>query len=518
VGSELSYPSSPLYPYLIAPLYLLGGRAFFWAVYGAQAVVDAAHAVLLRRLGSSLFGPAAGWFAGIGWAGYGLAVFFTGDLMEATFAAFLATAGVACALGRADAGSERGGNPWPRALLGGLLLAAAALLRPHFLVVLPAAAAGCAWLARGGHRLRVAAAFCAGAGLLLGASLLRNAAISGEPILVSPYSGLNAYLGNHRGATGYLGFPAGKGLRNDLDLRQAAKAMPEALAGRALGEREVSAFWWRETLREIAASPAASLRLMGTKLRLFWSSQEAPNHLDFYFFREGSPALALAAVPFGLIGPISLVGIFLAAAGPLRSRRALVLCGVVAVYCAGACLFFIADRFRLPITGWLLLPAGGAAAYLLDSARSRRFAPAAAAAAAALLLGLALHVPARGPHGARERVMVAASLMGRGRAEEAETLLRRAVEVDPNSAAARFNLGRLLSAGGRDGEAEGELREAIRIAPDFWAAHEALGDLLAREAGGWTDESREELRRAAEIEPYGARAEEIRRKLAAAGP
>ena len=41
LGEELTYPSSPLYPYLIAPFFLLGGRMTFWAIYLFQAALDA---------------------------------------------------------------------------------------------------------------------------------------------------------------------------------------------------------------------------------------------------------------------------------------------------------------------------------------------------------------------------------------------------------------------------------------------------------------------------------------------
>ncbi|HZE87889.1 MAG TPA: glycosyltransferase family 39 protein, partial [Verrucomicrobiae bacterium] len=243
VGSGLAYPSSPLYPYLIAPFFLLPGRAAFAGAYVLQALLDAGSAVLLKRTATTLFGRAAGWIAGLAWAAYGLAVFFTADLMEATAAAFFANLFLYLAVRAPESASRR--------IVTGAALAAAVLLRPHFLLVLPIAIAGAAWLAAPGDRRRAALFLAAGALGLLGLSLARNVAASGEMVMVSPYSGLNAYLGNHRGASGYLEFPPGKGLRNDVDLKDAAHAYPEAREGRPLSESEVSRFWWGETLREI---------------------------------------------------------------------------------------------------------------------------------------------------------------------------------------------------------------------------------------------------------------------------
>ena len=530
IGSELSYPSSPLYPYLIAPFIALPGRSGFLAIAVLQAILDAASALLVRRTASSLFGAAAGWIAGIAWAGYGTAVFFASDAVEATTATFFANLALFLLIvpARGDGAREDGGSRRRaegasaasprRSLFAGAWFGTAALLRPHFLVLLPLAAV---LLLRGVPRraaLRGAASFGAGAALLLGLSLARNLAISGEPILVSPHSGLNAYLGNRRGANGYLTFPAGVGLRNDMDLREAARLYPEAAAGRSLSERDLSRFWWRETVREVLSDPAAWSLLMARKLRLFWSSYEAPNHLDFYFFRESSIALAIAAVPFGLIAPTALLGAGLVFAGALRGRGAIAVALLALAYSGVCAAFFIADRFRLPATGWIVILASGGVSWILRAASGGRGARAAVAGLLVAALALALRVPPPPSHGAREHVMLAAALAGRGRTGEAERMLRRAVEIDPASSVARFNLGRLLASSGREAEGEEALKEAVRLAPDFAAAHAALGDLAARSGREGADtEARRSYERALGLEPYGPEADRIRNLLSGAG-
>jgi tetratricopeptide (TPR) repeat protein len=516
LGTELSYPSSPLYPYLIAPLFLLPGRAAFWALYAAQAAVDAANAVLLRRAGTMLFGRAAGWAAGIAWAGYATAVFFTAGLVEAAPAAFLADLALLLLLRAASAWRDPSGpRPGFRPIVAsGLALGAASLLRPHFLLVIPAASAAAAWIAGRGSRLRAAAALASGAAVLLLASAARNAAVSGEWVLVSPYSGLNAYLGNHRGARGDLSFPPGRGLRNDMDLRRAAHAYPEAVSGGSMTAGEVSRFWWAETVRDVRADPAAWAALVGRKCFLFWSSIEIPNHMDHGYLRGGSLALPAAAVPFGLIGPLALTSVVLILAGSRRGGAPGpgVLLFLTLAYAGGVVLFFVADRFRLPATGWLCLLAGGAVGSIFEAARGRRWTAAAVPALLAAALAVALHAPQPPSTGVRERVMAAAILAGRGRTAEAEALLRKAVAADPASPLARFNLGRFLARTDRRGEAESELREAARLAPDMAAAHAALAD-LAR-ARGTPEGDAEALRHAgiaAALDPYGPEAERIRR-------
>ncbi|MBI3448340.1 MAG: glycosyltransferase family 39 protein [Acidobacteria bacterium] len=507
VGSGLAYPSSPLYPYLIAPFFLMSGRAAFAGVYLLQALLDAASAVLIKRTAAALFGRAAGWVAGLAWAAYGLAVFFTADLMEATAAAFFASLFLYLAVRAPTSTSRR--------LVTGTALAAAVLLRPHFFLVLPIAIAGAAWLAPLEERRRATALLCLGAILPLGLSLARNLAASGEMVLVSPYSGLNAYLGNHRGASGNLEFPPGKGLRNDVDLKEAAHAYPEAMEKRPLSESEVSQFWWGETLREIEADPAAWGALLARKVALFWSPRETPNHLDFEVFRPASPSLSAAVVPFALAGPAALCGLALVVGGAFHDRRVIVLAILVAAYNGACAIFFVADRFRLPAAGWIVVLGAGAATEIAARARSGRTAAAVWPLVVAVSAGVLLYVPAPLASGARERVMIAATLLWRGRALEAEMLLRNAVAIDPKSAVASFNLGRLLVATGRWDDAQSVFAEAVRLSPEFAPARAALGDLAKRRG---TPEGRARARALYEsalaIEPYGRDADRVRRELA----
>jgi tetratricopeptide (TPR) repeat protein len=513
VGTDLSYPSSPLYPYLLAPFFLLPGKAVFWATYLVQAALDSTSALLLKRTGTTLFGSAAGWLAGVAWAVYGLAVFYSGDLMEATAAAFFANLFLYLYIGRHRSSPAAD-------LAAGICLGLASLLRPHFLPLCALAALALLCLRQPAARRASLAAFTAGLVLPLSLSLARNVAVSGEAVLISPYSGLNAYLGNHRNAPGYLRFPTGRGLRNNVDLRQAAHAYPEAIAGRPLSEPEVSRFWWAETGREITAAPLEWSGLMFRKARLFWASYEAPNHLDFYFFRSASLPLAAAVIPFGFFGPLGLAGVALILGRGLRrragrpSRETLFLATATLAY-AGICsAFFIGDRFRLPISGWIAVLAGATLAALIRDLKRGRFLPSGLLAAFVALLSGALLVPPPESHGAREHVMVAASLAGRGRLEEAERLLHRAVDLEPGSAVARFNLGLHLLRRDRPRRALVEMREATRLAPEFAAAHGILGDLILRLDPGAIEDARRHYRTALRIEPYGTDARRLEAALA----
>jgi len=74
----------------------------------------------------------------------------------------------------------------------------------------------------------------------------------------------------------------------------------------------------------------------------------------------------------------------------------------------------------------------------------------------------------------------AAELIEAGRAAQAEPLLRQAIAVEPDYAAAHNDLGVLLSRSGRLGEALRELRRAVELEPSAARYHNALGVALAR--------------------------------------
>jgi len=89
-----------------------------------------------------------------------------------------------------------------------------------------------------------------------------------------------------------------------------------------------------------------------------------------------------------------------------------------------------------------------------------------------------------------------------GRASDAETEFKKALEIDPDFVPASVTLADLYRATGRDGDAEKILRAALTRQPDAGAVHHALGLWLVR--AGRRDEALVELKRAAELAPASA--------------
>ncbi len=89
-----------------------------------------------------------------------------------------------------------------------------------------------------------------------------------------------------------------------------------------------------------------------------------------------------------------------------------------------------------------------------------------------------------------------------GKSKEAEFLQRKAIEINPNFAAAHSNLGIILKDLGNLKEAELSQRKAIELRPDFAEAYSNLGNIL-RDLG-LLKEAESSYRKAIELKPDSA--------------
>jgi len=104
-----------------------------------------------------------------------------------------------------------------------------------------------------------------------------------------------------------------------------------------------------------------------------------------------------------------------------------------------------------------------------------------------------------GAKGVWALVLLASRYRQVGREEDAETALRRAVEVDPNYEEAHGTLAALLHRKGNYDEARLHWRKALELAPEYWQARYNLG-LTLREQGE-EEEALIHLAKAVELAP-----------------
>ncbi|HUT76315.1 MAG TPA: glycosyltransferase family 39 protein, partial [Polyangia bacterium] len=455
---------SPLYPYFLSAIYAVTGPSLLAAKI-IQAVLSAGCCLLIHLIGRRVFGILAGVIAAALWALYSLSIFYDTELLVAAIQTPLNLA-VALFLLRAERTGGR--RSW---LAAGVLLGLSTLARPNTLLlaglIVPwGALALRGRFSRGAVALRLAL-FGAGMALMVAPVTVRNHVVGDDFVLVSSQSGANLYIGNGPGAAGTFRVPAEfLSTRADDPLQQqrAYREHAERARGRPLKPSEISDYWTERALEHVVEHPADSILLLLRKTAMFFNHHEPGNSRDFYSSRRFSAILALPLLDFSVVGSLGLLGLIVS----LRIfRRAFVLYAMVAVYAASLVLFFVLAHYRMPITPFFALFAGGGAVFLLEALAGHRFR--------ALLLGLSLlagsawfvHLDLYRP--GDSRFMVEYNLANRyrmlGRRPEAIDAYRRSIELQPNYISSHHNLAIYCGEEPRDLEcAEREWKAVLAIA------------------------------------------------------
>ncbi|HVT18386.1 MAG TPA: glycosyltransferase family 39 protein [Thermoanaerobaculia bacterium] len=433
---EVSW-QAPLYPYLLAAVYTVSGRsaaAVRWLQALLAAVTAVLLAVATRRAFGSAAGRIAGLLAALyGPAVFYTPLLLKVPpllFLEACLLLLLVppTQGMKQRLLTGDGGLRSIGSPpatprspshpsggegdapslfAPRPLragLAGLVLGIAALLQETLLALAPvlllyllfssgpvdAAASG--ERAAGSPRRRSAGGGGVKSGLVAAAALACGVAAVLAPLgfarrhggqeLVR--AGVNFYIGNSRGASGtYVALSAGSQdpARQRTDAERLAAAFAARRSGRplapispaSLSPAAVSALFWRESFAEIAEAPAAWLRLLLRKTRLFWNAYEIPDAEGYAVYRQESAVLRCLPLGFGAVAPLALAGFAAAWRSGPRERRSAVLLGLLA---AGTCLpvvlFYVFGRYRIEVVPFLIPLAAFALKWTFGTIRSRR--------------------------------------------------------------------------------------------------------------------------------------------------
>jgi Flp pilus assembly protein TadD len=501
---------SPLYVYFLATVFAAGGSLL--AARLIQIVLGAAGVALLYAAARHWFGERAALVAA------GLAMLtgiFTFNeilILQSALDPFL----VSCAL-YALTRTSAGGKSGAFAAAGGSL-GLLALNRPNAFVFAVAAAAavfvpafartvaGKQSTARGRRGLVLVASLLA----VLAANAARNYAVSGEFVLIASHGGLNLFIGNHDRADGTYTpvpgiTPSVAGQAGD------SKRVAEASTGRSLSPEEVSSYFARRAVDWVLAHPGDALRLWIRKIAILLNRVDVPLNYSYAFYAaEPFSLLRVLAIGPWLLLPLGIVGLFWPALR--QNHQGYWVWGMfVLAYGASVVLFFVTDRYRMPLFVPLCATAGAAMVRCVDLAGRRRFkalaGPTAASVTASLVvfanLGLddgmsgeqtrkAVWLVEQGAvadahrylqevapdhrHPGVLRFRVAQALLDTGHAEEAVPLLADATAIDGPRPAISLALGEALMRSGRAPEAVGHLEAAMDAQHDV----AITGPLLVR--------------------------------------
>jgi len=449
-GEEGVFFMSPLYPYVLALLYLIFGSYVHVGLI-FQALLGVLLVYLIYRIGERLFGQNVGLLSAFFAAFYRPFVYYEGVLLTSVLILVLNALILLLLI------SPHRTNF--RYFAAGLLLGLSALARPN--VLLFAAILIVFFIVKSGDGgLRRPAFLLLGLALVLAPVAYRNYQVSGSWVLTTAGAGMNFYAGNNPQAEGiyweapFLRSAEPKYENEDYRLEASRRL------GRVLSITEASSYWFQQGLSYIVHQPISYLQLLFRKLYLFFHRTEIPNNLSIYAAQDFSKTLRLIPLGFGLIAPLGIAFWF------MRARQSdMVIANLyILSYLLATLLFFVASEYRLPVLLMLLPFAAAALASLWNNIKCAQWK----AVSRLALLTVLFAVPIN--------------------ASTVFTASLSSPRMD------FFNLGSVLQKQERHAEAAGMFNRALIVDPDFAEAHRALGD--SYHALKQFDKAAEEFKRA----------------------
>jgi Tfp pilus assembly protein PilF len=325
-----------------------------------QACLEAGTALLLYKLGVSLFsapldeksssgrtlrGQVIGLLAAVGWACFQPAESYSIILMPTAWLVFVFWFVLWQIVKRRQAPAL------PTLLLFGLLMGftAMGIATVLFLVPLLIAALFLRWQGMAIRRMTGAGVILAGVFLGAAPAWIHNSFIARDPVFLSAHSGVNFWIGNNPVATGYPKFPPGLHAGQEAMLKDSITSAEKTL-GRPLKRSEVSAYWSAKAGAWIRAHPWDFVRLLGTKMRNFWSAFSYDDISVITALRDQS--IILPGLGFGLVAALGLPGLLIACWKVPRSRW---IAAAVLLHMASLLTVFVTERYRLAAVPGLLL-------------------------------------------------------------------------------------------------------------------------------------------------------------------
>jgi tetratricopeptide (TPR) repeat protein len=506
------YYVSPFYIYFLAAG--LAVLKSFTAVRVLQILLGTGSVAFLFYTTRTWFGERAAWIAAALAAFTGLFTFYEVLILQASVDAFLTSAALYFLTRGLTLLPPKGGNyrAGERAYLpsslasrpvdsasksspvvsafrrnlfvAGLLFGVQTLNRPNVML----AALGIALVMLIVTR-RVAPAAVLAAGLALGLSpaAVRNAMVAHEWSFVSSHGGLNFYIGNRETATGfYMPVP---GIKQTIAGQEKdARTVASRALGHPVTDAEASDYFFGLSRAWMTAHPGDALALFVKKLYYTFNAAHVPLPHSYPFYAYDVPtALRFYIVGPWLLVPLGLVGLAL---GPRpRDRAYLIWMAFVPAYAAAVALFFVAERYRLPLLVPLCAGAGAAIDRAIAAVQARRWSALATLAAGAAVLAVFANWPVKLDEGRwLEGLRTAQQLVILQRYDEAD---RWAARLDasnpPRPGAGRYGVGAQLLVLNQPERALPYLDASHQVNPSDATTDYALGQALfktgrAREA------------------------------------
>lgn len=343
-----AFYQSPLYPYLLAAIYKIFGHSYLAASI-LNDLLDAGTTTVLSLISFSLFGRTAAITTGLLAALYTPMIFYTAPLMKEPLMLFLLALFLMEALHAVSHGKKR------HYALAGFLLGLTVLARGNALLLLPVLPVA-AFVMRGRDSLKCAVIFVCALLLAVAPATLHNYLVSRDFVPVVYADGYNLYLG--QASNGTIEEPKQISTGPSWEEKTITLAA-EHNAGHKLKPSEVSAYWRHRAVDFVWENPGREVAVSGLKLYLFLNGMQRYDNYDPAFIRQNFPSVFnLPLIGFLLV--ITLATFALVGGWRFYPNRMWLLTTCAAVYMSSVVLFYVTERYRLPIVVFLLPLAGAA--------------------------------------------------------------------------------------------------------------------------------------------------------------
>ena len=469
-GGSKPFWQPPLYPYFLALLYRSFGRNFL-LLRGASLALGALSCGLIYLIGRRVFGGTVGLLAGIMAAAYGPFIFFEGMLLPTALGTFLALGVVALAL-RAD----EDGRPIMWAVVG-TVLGLSALAVGNLLAFLPFLLA---WVwGRTKSAVRALVLLIGTSAVLLPVAV-RNRIVGKDWVLISSNVGVNFYVGNN------------PDYERTVKLRPGTEWWSLTARPKEAGytkPSEQSSYFLKKALAFIFRRPLEYITLLVRKGYQFWRGEEIKRNQDVYLYSKFTPLLKPLlwkrgiGFPFGLIGPLALVGIGLALVYR-REPPVLLLGAVVLASFISVVAFFPCGRYRIPAIPFLLMFASYGALWMYRRLREGKTKAVILpiCGSLGLTLGVNLGMPEADLKDKAEfHYNLACAHVQHDMLANATAEARRAVALDPDYIEPRELLAFLAAQRGAYEDAISEYRKVVEMRPDHLGARRSLAHVYFKQ-------------------------------------
>lgn len=466
------YFVSPFYIYFLALALAL--TKSFTAVRLIQVALGTVAVWFMFETARAWFNERAAWATAILAGATGIFTFYEALILQTAIDTFLTAAALLCLTYALKPGEARAGR-WM--LAAGVIFGIQTMNRPNVAVAI----VGLAIVMAAVRHWKGAALLAAGLAIGMSPAAIRNVIVSHQFSPLSSHGGLNFYIGNGEGANGFYRLipgitPSIKGQSDDAR-RVAGKAL-----GRTVTDAEASDYFMDISLRWMAAHPGQTTLLMIRKFGWTFHAQHVPLPYSYPFYQYDWPTwLRFMVIGPWLLVPLGIVGLLFGErrATDAGRRTYIIFISFVPAYAAAVALFFMSERYRLPLLVPLAIGAGAAVDRFIGLARQAAWRSLAAPAATAAVLFVAVNTRAMANDGRwEEGLRLAAQLVLEDRYDEANAWVDRleAKTAHPGNAAA--TVGAQLLMKNEPARALTLLERAVKIEPNKPAVEYALGQAL----------------------------------------